>query len=141
MRGRWHISERWTTHDQVDVAEANEIGQVLVATGKLLNMHSPTGVQPRNLARRKPIAEPLLQAHPVELLTLSNGLGIERVPHTAARCTFQGDAHKRLRLLEAGRLSAPDRDGHADGSDAPPTAPTSEANPGCSTVSSRSRNF
>ena len=69
---------------QVDIAEANEIGQVRVPAGKLLHVHSFTEVQPRNLARRQTIAEPLLQAHPVELLTMSNGMGIERVAHTAA---------------------------------------------------------
>ena len=45
--------------------------------GKLLHMHALPEVQSRDPARREPTAEPLLQVHPVELLTMSNGMGIE----------------------------------------------------------------
>ena len=44
----------------------------------VLHLHSLAQVQTANLAAGQPIAQPLLQARPVELLAMSNGAGIMR---------------------------------------------------------------
>jgi hypothetical protein len=52
-----------------------------MATVKLRHVHWLGKVEPLNSARWQPLAQPALEAHPVEVLAVSNWMGVKRVPH------------------------------------------------------------
>ena len=58
VRGRRHRAERRAADDDVDVAEAHEIGQVRVAAGKLRDLRLARHVEAWHAARRQTLAQP-----------------------------------------------------------------------------------
>ena len=75
VRRRRHRSERRPPHDDLDVAEPHQVGEVRVAAGELRDLGLAADVEPRHAARRQTVAQPRAEPRPIELFAGPNAPG------------------------------------------------------------------
>ena len=124
VRRRRHRSERRPPHDDLDVAEPHQVGQVRVAAGELRDDRLAPDVEAGHAARRQTLAQPRAEPRPIELFARPDLPGVrfhgEKAIMRAMRFDHsrEGDCDpqqrldafmRRARLPERARVPPPDR--------------------------------
>jgi hypothetical protein len=80
MRRMWQRPKRWKAYDELVLTEPDEICQIRMAAVAGHNLRRLVDVQAGDAARGQALAQPLLDATPVDVMAMSNTTGLKHSP-------------------------------------------------------------